>query len=385
VRAEEAGRVGNSFDFLRLFFAGMVIFSHSYAFLRKAEPLGRWSHQTDAGAFAVASFFIISGYLIMASWERSRSPLEYLRKRVFRIYPAYVTSVLVVAFVVAPLSTYGLTHPRFGWGEIANCCATLKKLEYPPGHRGPWAFQGTPSLGLLNNPAWTIRYEFQCYLFIMLIGLVGLHRKRWTVLALFVVSLGLSFAVARRWIVGPPRGLTTTATPNLHAWASLAPPFLAGMVAWLYRDKIRYHWAGALACLAVLVAGTWKGATWTVLVPTAWAYIVFWFGGRPRGGLEKASKYGDFSYGTYLYACPVQAFVMMLYPKVTGFGVQPWALFCISLPIAIAVGAISYWGVERWFLKHKVARRAAAAPVAAVARSDAADGREDALQVSTHG
>jgi peptidoglycan/LPS O-acetylase OafA/YrhL len=57
----------------------------------------------------------------------------------------------------------------------------------------------------------------------------------------------------------------------------------------------------------------------------------------------------------------------MLYPKVTWFEIDSsWTLFCISLPIAIAVGAASYWGVERWFLKHKVARRPVVEPVAAM-------------------
>jgi peptidoglycan/LPS O-acetylase OafA/YrhL len=43
---------------------------------------------------AVKSFFVISGFLIFMSFERSESIASYAKKRAQRIYPAYFTVVL---------------------------------------------------------------------------------------------------------------------------------------------------------------------------------------------------------------------------------------------------------------------------------------------------
>ena len=73
----------NNFDFLRFVPAVAVIFSHSFALLRRDnenEPLMRLTGgQITAGALAVAGFFILSGFLSTKSRLRSPSLGNYLR------------------------------------------------------------------------------------------------------------------------------------------------------------------------------------------------------------------------------------------------------------------------------------------------------------------
>jgi hypothetical protein len=80
----------NNFDFIRLFLAVLVIFSHSYPLgvgSEVAEPFKRLTHnQVTGGDIAVDLFFVISGFLISASYERTASVASYLKKRVLRIY-----------------------------------------------------------------------------------------------------------------------------------------------------------------------------------------------------------------------------------------------------------------------------------------------------------
>ena len=89
-------RLGN-FDTLRLVFAILVIFSHSFALGLGSidrEPLFRVTHtQFTFGNIGVLAFFVISGYLITQSWIRHASPVEYLQRRVARIYPAFIMRV----------------------------------------------------------------------------------------------------------------------------------------------------------------------------------------------------------------------------------------------------------------------------------------------------
>jgi peptidoglycan/LPS O-acetylase OafA/YrhL len=57
-------------------------------------------------------------------------------------------------------------------------------------------------------------------------------------------------------------------------------------------------------------------------------------------------RYGDFSSGTYLYAFPVQQFIV----ETHGGSLAPTTLFMLATPISIALGAISWFVVERRFL-----------------------------------
>ena len=87
-----------NFDLLRLIAAGSVIFSHAFVVLDggdKAEPLARLLGPGNIlGRYGVYTFFVISGYLITASFLRS--PLtEYLLKRSLRILPGLIVCTLV--------------------------------------------------------------------------------------------------------------------------------------------------------------------------------------------------------------------------------------------------------------------------------------------------
>src|SRR5258708_21379218 len=86
----------NNFDALRLFLAALVIWSHCYPLLglNSFEPIRLLCHaQSDGGKIAVELFFAVSGFLIAKSWMQSRSPKDYIRKRVLRIYPRFIVAL----------------------------------------------------------------------------------------------------------------------------------------------------------------------------------------------------------------------------------------------------------------------------------------------------
>ena len=80
----------NNFGAIRLALAFLVILSHSSEMIdgnRSRELLTQVFGTISFGELAVDCFFIISGYLITKSYLSSTSALEYLVKRVLRIYP----------------------------------------------------------------------------------------------------------------------------------------------------------------------------------------------------------------------------------------------------------------------------------------------------------
>lgn len=63
---------------------------------------------------------------------------------------------------------------------------------------------------------------------------------------------------------------------------------------------------------------------------------------HPRLRLPSVDRYGDISYGVYIYAFPVQQLVIYYQP-----GVHPLTVLVISLPLTIGLAALSWRWIER--------------------------------------
>jgi peptidoglycan/LPS O-acetylase OafA/YrhL len=66
----------NNFGMLRLLFAVLVAFAHSFCFVDGSshrEPLFNAFHNLTSGELAVDCFFLISGYLVAQSLLQSKS------------------------------------------------------------------------------------------------------------------------------------------------------------------------------------------------------------------------------------------------------------------------------------------------------------------------
>src|SRR5438445_6117084 len=95
---------GNAFDLLRLMAALLVVFGHSWV-LTGHEDLLTFLGGINAGDLGVGVFFLLSGYLVSASWLADPSLKRFAARRALRIYPAYALVVAVLALVVGPLVT----------------------------------------------------------------------------------------------------------------------------------------------------------------------------------------------------------------------------------------------------------------------------------------
>jgi peptidoglycan/LPS O-acetylase OafA/YrhL len=84
------------------------------------------------------------------------------------------------------------------------------------------------------------------------------------------------------------------------------------------------------------------------VMPLALPYLLFWLALHPSIRLNNFARYGDFSYGTYLYAFPIQQLLICWLPAIS-----PPALFVIAAPASIAAGAVSWYAVERRFMRRR--------------------------------
>jgi peptidoglycan/LPS O-acetylase OafA/YrhL len=97
----------NNFNLVRLLLALLVLLSHAPELIdgnRSQEILTRMFGTLSFGELAVDGFFLLSGYLIMQSWDAQPQAWPFLKKRMLRIYPGFVIATLVCAFAVGPLA-----------------------------------------------------------------------------------------------------------------------------------------------------------------------------------------------------------------------------------------------------------------------------------------
>lgn len=339
VSTQLSGRT-NNFDLLRFLFASLVIFSHSWPLGEggeENEPLMRLSGQSTFGGIAVASFFIISGFLIAASWDRRKGIADFLSKRALRIYPGFIVANLIGVFIVAPLSgVSALSDTHF---SILQTIWDSVRLR---GSSVPGVFSGNP-LPALNGSLWSIPFEFWCYVLVIVLGVIPLFQSRRTVLMLFLFSLITAYifpAFELQWIGGMFLG-KIFGYPFF--WARLLPLYLSGVVVWRYRERIKISVRLLLFATTVLVISVPIPHSWSIVLPTCGAYIILWMAYNRHICFHGFGKYGDYSYGIYLYAFPIQQLCVMH----AGGKMNPFALFAISLPLSIVAGACSWHLVER--------------------------------------
>lgn len=269
------------FDYLRLI-AAILVVAHHTRVLNGQPPLMLGS-ELDLGSLGVGVFFVVSGYLVTGSLERSPRTGTFLAKRALRIFPGLLAALLATAFVLGPLATTldprdYLREPTVYGYVLRN--ATLYAVDYAL----PGVFLAAPVAGVVNGSLWTLRLEFTAYLAIAALGAARSAGPR--------VLAGLAVAAAAVAIGLHAGGLD--ARSDLFRVAYLASVngflFLAGAV--LRTGHIRPAPPAALAAMAFLATPAW-------------------FLGLPLivsrlGALDAPRLPVDLSYGLYIYSFPLQ-------------------------------------------------------------------------------
>jgi peptidoglycan/LPS O-acetylase OafA/YrhL len=197
----------------------------------------------------------------------------------------------------------------------------------------------------MNGSIWSIPFEFWCYIGVALLTVSGLLRRRTVVLMLFLAMVVVSVLFrVEGWIVGGKMLGVIFGYPVL--WARLIPFYLAGVVFYLYRERLPKNGWLAAASAVSLLAACFVPWGFTAVFPFAGTYLIFSLAYTRIGALHRFGRFGDLSYGTYLYAFPIEQLIV----KATGHAVAPGVLFGLATPLTLIVAACSWYGVERWFL-----------------------------------
>jgi peptidoglycan/LPS O-acetylase OafA/YrhL len=338
------------------------------------------THLLTIGWVGVNVFFVLSGFLLaihlferMQDRPRSQVMRSYLRARVLRIVPAYWARIfisLAIAWIVLG------EHPP--WTRYVPAHLVLV-------HEGSYKAHGT-----IDAVFWTLPVEFSFYL-ILPFAMAWIMRARpdgpaprvsrafafaAAAVALAIAWRAMSFAVYGDRDLGKLFWLSTA------QWPGLFDQFAIGMAAATLfvhlgmpegeRDRrwARLGDAIAIAGLAGLIGlmylmhvlfdrywtGSWTFYLWNPAVGLSVAALIF--GVAVHGPIARAAFanrlivfVGTVSYSLYLWHAEIGDALS------THLGGAPrlgfWKFFAIAVPAVLAASALSYYFVERPFLRMK--------------------------------
>ncbi len=325
----------NNFDLLRLLFAGTVCLIHAYE-LSGFESL-RWISDILSATVAVKAFFIVSGFLIFMSYERSTSLASYAAKRIRRIYPAYFTVVMLCAVGLAAVSSKGL-GAYFSLAWVKYVLANLTFLNFLQLSL-PGVFDAN-RLTAVNGALWTLKIEVLFYVSVpFFVFLFGRFQRLPVLLFFYVASLvyaGVLSSLAARTGSGIHEELA-------HQLPGQLVYFMAGAFFYYFLPLFE-RYVGVFLGAAILILAIDRIHPLPVLEPFALAAIVAFFGLFLYAG--NLGRYGDFSYGVYILHFPIiQLLLQLEWPRQS-----PGYFLCAVVFITMAAAVAMWHLVEKRFL-----------------------------------
>jgi peptidoglycan/LPS O-acetylase OafA/YrhL len=330
-------RDDNNFDFMRFFAASAVVLGHCYwlSGLGAVEPVRLFTGSMDTADIAVNLFFVMSGFLIAASWIHSRSSLDFAAKRALRIFPALTVSTLFTALIVGPLATelslsdYLLNSQTVRY--LSNA-ALITQFDLPG------VFTSNPFPDTVNGSVWTLPYEALMYMALLMLGLLKLFGR----IAILAVPMALIFI---HFHLAPNLGLESDI---LRKTTRLGMFFFLGSALYLYRKMLPWNWQVALVLLLLSLLSA-KTELWFYVHVLTLPYLTIYLAHLKIPRLSRFGRYGDFSYGIYIFSFPVQQLLMhWFYPQLSLA-----AFMALSLATSIAIAALSWHLIESPALRLK--------------------------------
>lgn len=302
-------------------------------------------------SFAVPFFFYISGYLITASAIKNDFK-TFLKKRLARIYPAYLICILLIVILFAPLAFIILNNGNFDLISYLN-------LNPSPARFFIYAlplnlFEN--NIGTLlesinaenwNVSIWTLIFEFGCYIAISILMNVlmksGIRKKHYPLL-IFVIYMVL--AIAHTLMPDNSNKALIYFKLGLYLFSM----FFAGGFVYLIKDKLVFSYklfALALIYCAVCMAFFSRNSAGIyIAIPMTYILLVLSVKIKSPSFIME----NDISYGTYIYAWPVQCLIA-IFITFNCINITVWEYLAYVWILTTFFAVLSWFIIEKPILK----------------------------------
>jgi peptidoglycan/LPS O-acetylase OafA/YrhL len=328
----------NNFDAVRLGLSLVVVLCHLAVLtgLPAFQPFLRYL----SADFAVKGFFVLSGCLVTRSFLNSTSGLEYAEKRVRRVYPAYLTTILVAWLI-------GLATTSLPAGEFLRTPTSYKYLAanttflnfLQPTLPGVFEQHLVP---VMNASLWTIKVELCLYCCVPVLVLLFRRIGPYATAALaFAVALGWE------WLLDHVAGLSPKMVAELsRQFPGMLHLFALGALFGVEERRLGQYLGWVVVVMLPVFWLLHEHSLRAVVEPVCYAALILFLSTRLRFQL-RAGKWGDLSYGAYLLHFPI----IQLLLHIGLFRSNPWLGLAVLLLILLAAAFLLWHGVEKPWLK----------------------------------
>lgn len=332
----------NNFDALRLLAAAAVIFGHAHPLTQSPDVVVLGN---SVQALAVKIFFVVSGFLIATSWELDPHVGRYLRKRALRIFPGLAFLLALTVLILGPAAT------RWQLADYFSNAGTYRyfwsNLLMSPVYALADLFANNPYPSAVNGSLWSLPVEFLMYLVTPLVLVFSRIGRGKALFVAFTVALAVVSIASLR--IGRPPPTQVLYGTGLASVLDVAPYFFIGALYSLTVLRRLLDPAVALFSIGVFALFQPSSAAGSeIVLYLILPLCVLAFGLASTPVLRRAGRFGDFSYGLYLYGFVVQQSLLSIYPTMSAR-----ANAGASLVIAFVLAFISWHLVESPALRFK--------------------------------
>ncbi|OOQ61300.1 acyltransferase family protein [Mucilaginibacter pedocola] len=325
----------NNFDLLRLLAATEVIFDHFYQHLQ--IPISHTATKILYLFPGVPVFFVISGYLISASYERNSNLKNYIRNRALRIYPGLWACIILTLIVFTITGVNFINKQTLAWLPTQ-----LLGFIYTPGFLADYGF------GSYNGSLWTIPIELQFYIMLPICFLLAPKGKLngWF-MALFVIFVGLALVYnLSHFNEKITKLLRYTFIPHFYL-------FLTGVIFQrrrIYSSKFIYgkalYWIVPYVAFSMFFFDRIDAAYFTVIQYLFLAFTLLSMAYTLPTFADKLLKKNDISYGMYIYHG-------MIITVVVELKLVPYFNLMYLIGGTVVMATLSWLFIEKPFIKRK--------------------------------
>src|ERR1700744_1555097 len=268
-------------DLLRFFAASGVALFH---FNESIPFIDNWYRNfCKWGHWGVPVFFLISGYCIRIAEKHAITPKGFIIRRIFRIFPPYWFSLIIVCISVLILKIItGTNSVAILPKSFSDIIATVFLYTSPASH-----------VKVINWVYWTLPYEVVFYLIIYLTFMLPRKIRSITLILLIAIAIILPIQKEGVWF-----------------FFDQLPTFMTGYALYLLINEDENVWLSLSILFLSIIGVVLKNPVWNnLLVVLGLCFLIFLDIIRPLKA-NIFSRFGDYSYSIYLLHVPICLYLL---------------------------------------------------------------------------